>query len=1157
MKTNHFIISCLLTVLFILSNTHNLTAQININDKSKPINTKSVTENTQLPPEMLEGVEAYREFHLNPQLQTKSAIEIGTEIEFDFWSNNKFKGTVIAVTEYIEGVTGVTAKLKDYDYAYVYMAISDMGTGLSVIIPETNESYQTVQNKQKSYLLKYNKEYIQKRAAFNCGTPDSLPNELQQYQETGESIEAELQVQPTQKSAISLQNAEEEIKVSLMYVYSSAAVEELTMLGRDVNYEVTLSLLESQLVLDNSKTNIKLELSRIHETNYDVHSISRTLEDAIRNNDGEMDEVHTIRDSEEVDIVIVAGKTTFHDNYAGLSYALSSNTGDRLRNAFVAVDFQYVAGNYTVIHEIGHLFGCHHHLTQTCSPAPAYRFYKYGTAWKGLIDNQDCITLMGYGQSNCHGGTWHARIPYFSSPETNLKGIAIGNDSLSDNRRVMKQNKELVSTYGKGMRIHIDNCTTSYGPGLPNIRATIYKQNFDLRSGDRIVYTREPGNVVGVYATTAYIEDVSGNDVTNDPYYAGNLYIYPGTYEITPRKIGSSNLTCKPKVYDGTVKTEIDFSRLYNPGSGVTGILEGDMDYITIDTSEFVVNFQNPNVETAKRSYPTGKIKLTGTKAFCYEYTEQPYYFGTILPAPLTISAKPTEIVLGTNPATVDLSNAYIITGFVNNETISVLGGTLSITIDPAITASSPAGVYPDAIKIQGCTASNYEITYKTADLIIKPSAAHPNVPSELSAEAISSTSVKLTWNIAQQATTYNVKRSTSENGTYTTIATSLTDTTYTNTGLTANTSYWYKVSSQNASGESFDSNPVNVITPPDLLSQTITFSSIPTQNIANATYQLTATASSGLPVSYTSSNTAVATVNASGLITFVSAGTTTITANQAGDATYKAATPVSQQLTINISNDNSLAGLTINSQSWDIQDGYIIGCGNNTERLEIVIATPTHASVWNGTAAIADKKIIFENNNKAFNKDITFQIKAQDGTTQSYTLNVEKYFAFTDIVIQDNNVLTVDNNPSTNGGYSFKSYKWFKNGTPVGDEQSYTESVYDASVTYSVEVITQTNEVLHTCISVIEPIETDSPTTDKIYPNPVQANSTVSINLDSQDATGNVMIEIYNLSGILIKTETITAAPTINFNAPNHQGFYIVKVKAKSKTKKYKLIVK
>jgi gliding motility-associated-like protein len=55
------------------------------------------------------------------------------------------------------------------------------------------------------------------------------------------------------------------------------------------------------------------------------------------------------------------------------------------------------------------------------------------------------------------------------------------------------------------------------------------------------------------------------------------------------------------------------------------------------------------------------------------------------------------------------------------------------------------------------------------------------------------------------------------------------------------------------------------------------------------------------IPVTYASSNTAVATINASGIIHIVGAGTTTITASQAGNALYYPATPQSQVLTVNL----------------------------------------------------------------------------------------------------------------------------------------------------------------------------------------------------------------------------------------------------------------
>jgi len=64
--------------------------------------------------------------------------------------------------------------------------------------------------------------------------------------------------------------------------------------------------------------------------------------------------------------------------------------------------------------------------------------------------------------------------------------------------------------------------------------------------------------------------------------------------------------------------------------------------------------------------------------------------------------------------------------------------------------------------------------------------------------------------------------------------------------------------------------------------------------------YPLTATASSGLAVTYTSSDEAVAIISDS-TVTIVGAGTTTITASQAGDNNYNAATNVTQSLTVSV----------------------------------------------------------------------------------------------------------------------------------------------------------------------------------------------------------------------------------------------------------------
>ncbi len=89
-------------------------------------------------------------------------------------------------------------------------------------------------------------------------------------------------------------------------------------------------------------------------------------------------------------------------------------------------------------------------------------------------------------------------------------------------------------------------------------------------------------------------------------------------------------------------------------------------------------------------------------------------------------------------------------------------------------------------------------------------------------------------------------------------------------------------------------------ITNPSLQNQTITFNALSPVTYGDADFNLTATASSGLPVSYTSSDESIVTISGN-IVTIVGAGTVTITANQAGDGSYNPAAPVAQELIVNV----------------------------------------------------------------------------------------------------------------------------------------------------------------------------------------------------------------------------------------------------------------
>ncbi|QSE97434.1 Ig-like domain-containing protein [Fulvivirga lutea] len=90
-----------------------------------------------------------------------------------------------------------------------------------------------------------------------------------------------------------------------------------------------------------------------------------------------------------------------------------------------------------------------------------------------------------------------------------------------------------------------------------------------------------------------------------------------------------------------------------------------------------------------------------------------------------------------------------------------------------------------------------------------------------------------------------------------------------------------------------------DVVDQPNKQDQTITFEALADVTFGDPDFELTATASSGLAVTYTSSDESVATVNGS-TVTIIGAGTTTITATQAGDDDFNAAVPVEQVLTVN-----------------------------------------------------------------------------------------------------------------------------------------------------------------------------------------------------------------------------------------------------------------
>jgi peptidyl-Asp metalloendopeptidase len=117
---------------------------------------------------------------------------------------------------------------------------------------------------------------------------------------------------------------------------------------------------------------------------------------------------------------------------------LAADIGAKPETAFCIVLLECMNNNLSFPHEIGHLMGARHNWE-----ADATGKTEHGAWFKGKDKKNHWRTIMCY---PCPGGTC-TRLPFWSNPETKIKGISTGSPVCCNNTAMLNANAARISQF--------------------------------------------------------------------------------------------------------------------------------------------------------------------------------------------------------------------------------------------------------------------------------------------------------------------------------------------------------------------------------------------------------------------------------------------------------------------------------------------------------------------------------------------------------------------------------------------------------------------------------------------------------------------------------------------------------------------------------------
>ena len=559
---------------------------------------------------------------------------------------------------------------------------------------------------------------------------------------------------------------------------------------------------------------------------------------------------------------------------------------------------------------------------------------------------------------------WSGAIATFKSASTSsltLSGAASTNYTLTGMSGTMIVNAKPLLLSGAGVANKIYDATVTATLTNGTLLASEAPGAGD--TSDNKPYT---GDAVGVTLSAVFDTKDAGINkaVTSTSVLtgaqAGNYTLTQPTgliATVTPKALAVTGAAIASKFYDGTTNALFSAGALLEAEVAGGGTSVDNKPYtgdaVTLNLSGM---FASKNVGTGIPV--TSTSSLTGAQKDNYALSQPTGLTSAITPVSLTVTANNQSKTFGQSLTFGSGSTLFTSSGLQNSETIE------SVTLTCAGGGAGAAiGIYPitpSAATGGTFSPANYDITYTTSGTLTVNLTGQTISFGALAAKTYGDAPFGL---IATASSGLTVSYESADPSVASVSGSTVTILKAGSTVITATQAGDVNVGAATPVQQTLTINPAT---------QTITFGPLADKTYGDAPFELTATASSGLTVSYTSSDTNVAIV-VSNLVTILNAGGTTIIATQAGDANRNAAEPVMQTFTVNKAGQTisfgalapktygdvpfelgatASSGLTVSYENSDTNVAIVVGSTVTSRKVGSTVITATQAGDANRSAA-------------------------------------------------------------------------------------------------------------------------------------------------------------------------------------------------------------